>query len=397
MSNLIATIREYITPELLTQAAQVHGEQENGISKAVGGLVPAILAGLLQKSSDSGAISSIFNLLSKADPAVLNHPASLLNAGNLAHNDPKDLSGQLLGLLFGAKVPAMTNAVSSFAGVKATTVSSLLGLVGPLIMSVLGKKINTGGLNLSGLANLLKTEQNTIMGLLPMGMGAVLGMGDLDIAPAATAPTSAATGNRWLWPLLLLLGLGAAMIYYLKNCRSEPTVVQTTLPAPVPVPAPAPPVAKPTMYMDTLPGGFALQGALQGIESQLVAFIKDDNRPVDKTTWFNFDHLNFQTGGAELDMAYSQQQLTNIYEVLKAFPKVKIKIGGYTDNVGQAATNLKLSQARAETVRAALVKMGIAKNRLEAEGYGQQHSVASNDTEAGRAENRRTAVRVMEK
>jgi len=396
MSNLIETIRGYITPELLTQAAQLHDEQENGISKAIGGLVPAILAGLLQKSSDSGAMSSIFNLLSKADASVLDHPAGLLVAGNVSQNEPRDLSGQLLGLLFGAKVPAMTNAIASFADVKPSTASSLLGLVGPLMMGVLNKKINSGGLNLSGLASLLKSERNSIMGLLPMGLGAVLGMSDLDtsVPPPATAPP-AATGNRWLWPLLLLLGLGAAIIYYLKNCRAEPTMVQTTLPAPPPPPAPV--VAKPTMYLDTLPGGVSLTGALTGIESQLVSFIKDDSRPVDKTTWFNFDHLNFKTGSAELYQEYSQQQLTNIYEVLKAFPKVKIKVGGYTDNVGKAAANLKLSQARAETVQAALVKMGIAKDRLEAEGYGPQHPVASNDTEAGRAENRRTAVRVTGK
>ncbi|MCY7327954.1 MAG: DUF937 domain-containing protein, partial [Saprospiraceae bacterium] len=256
MSNLIETIRGYITAELLTQAAQQHDEQENGISKAIGGLVPAILAGLLQKSSDSGAMSSIFNLLSKADASVLDHPAGLLVAGNVSQNEPRDLSGQLLGLLFGAKVPAMTNAIASFASVKPATASSLLGLVGPLMMGVLNKKINSGGLNLSGLASLLKSERNSIMGLLPIGLGAVLGMSDLDtsVPPPATAPP-AATGNRWLWPLLLLLGLGAAIIYYMKNCRAEPTVVQTTLPAPPPPPAPV--VAKPTMYMDTLPGGFS--------------------------------------------------------------------------------------------------------------------------------------------
>lgn len=396
MSNLIEIIREYITPALLTKAAEQHGEDENGISKAIGGLVPAILAGLVQKANDSNTMSSIYNLLSKADPKVLDNPAGLLVEGNTSQNEPRDLSGQLLGVLFGAKVPAMTSAVSSFAGVKSSTASSLLGLVGPLIMAVLNKKINNGGLNLSGLSSLLKSEQTSIMGLLPMGLGAVLGMDNLTTGTTPTeTPLGASTGNRWLWPLLLLLGLGAAIIYYMKNCRMEPAVVQTTMPAPVPTPAPV--VAEPTMYMDTLPGGFYLRGALTGIESQLVSFIRDDSRPIDKTTWFNFDHLNFKTASAELDMEYSQEQLNNIYEVLKAFPKVKIKIGGYTDNVGKEAANMKLSQARAETVKVALVKMGIAKNRLEAEGYGSQHPVASNDTEEGRAENRRTAVRVTEK
>jgi K(+)-stimulated pyrophosphate-energized sodium pump len=84
-------------------------------------------------------------------------------------------------------------------------------------------------------------------------------------------------------------------------------------------------------------------------------------------------------------------------QILKAFPAVNIKIGGYTDNTGSAQTNKKLSQDRADVVMAELVQLGIDKARLAAEGYGPEHPVASNDTEAGRAENRRIAVRVTKK
>ncbi|GAB4054124.1 sodium-translocating pyrophosphatase [Spirosoma litoris] len=132
-----------------------------------------------------------------------------------------------------------------------------------------------------------------------------------------------------------------------------------------------------------------------GIESKLLAFIKGD-KPVDKTTWFDFDRLLFQTGSATLE-PQSQEQLKNIAEILKAYPAVNIKLGGYTDNTGNAASNLKLSQDRANSVRVELEKMGIAKDRLEAEGYGQEHPVASNDTEEGRAQNRRISVRVTKK
>ncbi|GAB4024131.1 sodium-translocating pyrophosphatase [Spirosoma gilvum] len=132
-----------------------------------------------------------------------------------------------------------------------------------------------------------------------------------------------------------------------------------------------------------------------GVENKLLAFIKSD-KPVDKTTWFDFDRLLFQTGSATLE-PQSQEQLKNIAEILKAYPGVNIKLGGYTDNTGNAAANFKLSQDRANSVRTELEKMDISKDRLEAEGYGQEHPVASNDTEEGRAQNRRISIRVTKK
>jgi outer membrane protein OmpA-like peptidoglycan-associated protein len=91
------------------------------------------------------------------------------------------------------------------------------------------------------------------------------------------------------------------------------------------------------------------------------------------------------------------QEVTNIAEILKAFPNVELKIGGYTDNVGKEELNQKLSADRAFNVVKALVEQGIDSNRVVAEGYGSKYPVAANDTEEGRAQNRRIAVRVTKK
>ena len=128
----------------------------------------------------------------------------------------------------------------------------------------------------------------------------------------------------------------------------------------------------------------------------MISFIEDASKPVDKTTWFNFDNMLFDTGKSTIKPE-SQVQVTNIAEILKAFPNVKLKIGGYTDNVGSEASNMKLSDARAKAVVAAVTALGIDASRLEGEGYGPQHPVASNDTEEGRAQNRRIAARVTAK
>ena len=131
------------------------------------------------------------------------------------------------------------------------------------------------------------------------------------------------------------------------------------------------------------------------IELGLLEFIQSD-KIVDKTTWFNFDRLLFETGKSVLKPE-SQEQLKNVAEILKTFPKVNLKIGGYTDNTGDANANLKLSGDRAASVEQELVKMGIADTRLDSEGYGDQYAVGDNATEEGRAKNRRISLRVTQK
>lgn len=133
-----------------------------------------------------------------------------------------------------------------------------------------------------------------------------------------------------------------------------------------------------------------------GVERKLIAFIKDQTKPVDKTTWFSFDRLEFETGSSVLKPS-STEQLKNIAEILKAYPEVTLKLGGYTDNTGNSENNLKLSQQRAEATMQELIKLEIEANRLEAEGYGEQHPIADNATEEGKQKNRRIDLRVTNK
>lgn len=147
-----------------------------------------------------------------------------------------------------------------------------------------------------------------------------------------------------------------------------------------------------------LGNGTELKAGANSIEAKLLNFIKngtiDEN---DKTkNWISFDRLQFETGKSTLT-AKSEEQLKNIVDILKAFPNVHIKLGGYTDNKGADADNLKLSDERAHNVKSKLEAMGIAASRMEAEGYGSKHPVANNDTDLGRAQNRRIDIKVTKK
>ncbi len=122
-----------------------------------------------------------------------------------------------------------------------------------------------------------------------------------------------------------------------------------------------------------------------GVESRLVTYLNDGTAVVTDESWFDFDRLLFDTGKATLQ-PQSQEQLGNIAAILKAYPNVKVRIGGYTDNTGDAAANVTLSQARADNVVAELVKLGVDPARIEAKGYGQEHPVADNATRGRPAE-----------
>jgi len=132
-----------------------------------------------------------------------------------------------------------------------------------------------------------------------------------------------------------------------------------------------------------LPGGLEVNVPERGTEDNLISFVRDPARPIDETTWIDFDRLNFETGSAELQLS-SREQLLNIAAILKGYPSVELEIGGYNDNTGDAAANLRLSQARADNVREELIAAGIEPDRLEAEGDGP-------------ALHRRISLRVTEK
>lgn len=108
------------------------------------------------------------------------------------------------------------------------------------------------------------------------------------------------------------------------------------------------------------------------------------------------EDVHFNTGEATLRES-SYEALGHLEEALKRNPNMRVEIAGHTDSRGDKASNQELSEERAQAVVDYLVEQGIERARLEAKGYGERKPVASNDTEKGRQQNRRTEVRILEK
>jgi len=117
-------------------------------------------------------------------------------------------------------------------------------------------------------------------------------------------------------------------------------------------------------------------------------------RQTDRGVVVTLGDVLFAVGESAL-LPEAAESLADVIELLESEPDRQIRIEGHTDATGAAAFNLRLSQARADSVRNALIERGIDPERMTAVGMGEDFPIATNETEAGRARNRRVDVIVL--
>lgn len=407
--NLLDLVKEQITSSLATQASSFLGESESSVTSALSSMLPTILGSLVQKTATPTGAQDVMNLMDGIDLNSLGNIAGIFSEGSSSVNNLLSVGGNISKFLFGDKEGTIVDTLSGLGGLKSGSTAALLKMAAPLLLSVVGNQVK--GKGISFLTSLMGSQSSFLKNLIPTGVSNLMGFNDFD-SQVSTPLTSTVTSKgesswmKWLLPALL----GLAVLYYLgtKGCGKkvsessdelitaiDSSAIKATDAMGSAVDSMGAAVGK--LFSYKLPSGFELANASEGgIENNLITFIEDANRVVDKETWFDFDHLLFDTGKATLQPE-SQVQLQNVAEILKAFPKVNLKIGGYTDNQGDSKANLRLSVDRAHNVKNELIKLGIDAKRLEADGYGDKHPIGDNATEEGRQKNRRISVRVTQK
>jgi flagellar motor protein MotB len=141
---------------------------------------------------------------------------------------------------------------------------------------------------------------------------------------------------------------------------------------------------------------FSENYALAGLSSEVEPFFVDvELSPIQKGETMTLRNIFFETDGYQLEPS-SFTELNKLIEFLNYNPGLKIEIGGHADGTGDAKYNLDLSAKRAQSVFDYLVQHGVDARHLVHKGYGLSMPVAGNDTEAGRAKNRRTEIIILE-
>ncbi|MCY0967987.1 OmpA family protein [Chryseobacterium wangxinyae] len=438
--NIIDLIKGQLGSALVTQASSQLGESESGISKAIGGLLPAVVGGLANNSNNPAVLDAISNA----------HSQGILgNLLGLATNNT--WVQDLLASIFGDKLSGLVNSIATYAGISNNSSASLLNLVTGATIGSVGKYSADNNLDQAGISNLLNDQKGIVSSLLPAGLSlASLNVGDWakgykfdndndaikngpistpnpiptpvanaepkieitrDVADGGTFPDRPTTNEggsiwKWLLPLLLLI---AASYFLWKQCEKKETTTTTTV-AGDSLSTTADTSSMPMDTANTMSttktdenidlNGTMLKGYKGGMEDNMITFLKSGsyasaaNDAALKDNWYNFDHVNFKMGSSTELEAGSQGQLENLVAILKAYPEAKIKIGGYTDKVGNEAANVKLSGERATYIKDWLAKQGVASQVTGADGYGSEFAtVDASASDAERAADRKMAVR----
>lgn len=413
-SGILGTVNEALGPDILQKISSHVGESQPNTQAALGAAVPALLAGIMGQATNGGTsggtgggtgLTSLIGLLTsgRIDPNLIGNLGSMLHGS--AASGLMDTGRSVVTSALGNHASQVENAIAAHSGVQPAAAASILGIAGPVVMAAIGKQMS-GTPTVSGLTGLLTSQKSEIMGALPAGLSGILGGASLGSVRAAAASAEKEASGLGMGKIIGLLLLAALVIgglfWYINNGAKPPDVVNSAVNTATNAATAVTDGSKAALsalgdfFSRKLPNGVELNVPKLGVENRLLDYLEDASKKPDETTWFDFDRLLFDTGASTLQPS-SQEQLGNIAAILKAYPKVKVRIGGYTDNTGDKAANLKLSTDRANSVMAELVKLGVEPSRMDAKGYGEDHPVADNATEEGRSKNRRISIRVLEK
>lgn len=413
--NLFGNLKENFSPALRAKAAQFVGESPEKTGKALDGLIPTVAGGLLKRASTETGLDQLYRTLHKPDfdRQLLDTLPTLL--------DSTERTGQLTAFgnglvsqLLPDKKSSIATMISSYAKVRNSSATSLLGLVMPLVLATLRRETVERNLDVQGLGSFLADQREAWLGSIPDGLAdklfEVLGIDNwqgmdaalrssgaavqrrASAAIAAKAATPAKTAappppveeldeessgvnwGRWLVPLVAVAALGGGAYWYLNrpqttnaDAEAEPIAEQA-----VPVSdtlaradsagrlAVASPADTARKVAAPAPTG---QGDFIGL---LNAYLNDPAGKPGRT--FTFHGVQFAPA-ASMYTAESGAAIAQLAQVLKANPRVQIKLIGYAAE-GDTLDNKRLSAKRANNIKSTLIESGINFIRIDAAGLG---------------------------
>jgi outer membrane protein OmpA-like peptidoglycan-associated protein len=370
MSGLLESMEGIMSSQVVDHFATKLGIDRAASKKGVTGVATSLMGGLAKKSNDSQAMGTLANMINESPDEPIDVNSMLSD-----ERSPMHLRGQQMLDVAVSDRGGMVTQIARSLGIGSGAATGMLGTVATLVMGgfrKFGRGNNVTGASIGGLIR----EASGSLDATEKARAAIPTPASRPVEVArAHQPSSAAVvahhRRAWWWAVLVpLILLG---IWALARGRG---------PAHQQIHAPPAPEARRSPTMGTpRPLSFP-EGTT---EAAFFANVRASSGS--DTPWFDLDRINFTTGSATLSEA-APGQISNIAEILKAYPKTRIRIHGSSDATGNPKADTQLSQQRAQSVQAALVAQGVDASRME---------VAPEPGASPATPNRRAAIQVIER
>lgn len=393
------SLKESISPQMLKTAAATLREDEKGVASAVAVLLPSLLVRFM----DQGETARVNETIREAGNAELFDRRAEVFAGH-GIDGGMNLGERFENELVGAENKAYPNAVAAESGISAASADRLSGWVAAVIAGYVGHKIVRNNLSMSAVMAGLRQERGSVVKEIPVKVGRAAGISGMC---SSSAPVAGRDGKKNNWLVWLIIVLIVVIIVFLsirscnRNGGGEVVAVTENVTVVPTAPAAQTAAAKEglTFVEHKLPDGRTIRVAEGGCEDCMLKYLQSDayrkatNEELSKN-WIQFDKIDFMHDSETALAGNSMEQLDNIAAILKNYPDVRIRIGGFADKTGTRAVNYEISKKRAEYIKSILVKDGIPADRISIEGFGKEFATVPADaTAAQRAVDRSIAMR----
>ena len=216
-TNLWDLAKSALTEQVVGKLAGSIGASESQTKSAVDLAIPAILGGLMKSASSPQAAQGLFNELKGMDLGFLNNLGSMLGGGQQGGGGLGAMGLKLLPMLFGSNADSIFGSLAKLSGLGSGSIKTLISMLAPLVMGLIGKQVKSGGLDLKGMTDLIMGQKNFVAKSLPGDLAQQLGVANLlqqgnqavqgagKYAAQAAKETASAGSSflKWLVPLLL--------------------------------------------------------------------------------------------------------------------------------------------------------------------------------------------------
>jgi outer membrane protein OmpA-like peptidoglycan-associated protein len=401
--DLIGLVSRQFTPDVIHSTALQLEEGDEPTRSALSASIPSVLTALSDVAGSNGGAARLARVI---DDSRRGGGAPGVNFGSHAG---RERGAALFDREAGDRAGPIADAVARSSGVRPESAHELLGgATGAAMLALAGG--GEGRLEPDALKTMLAEQRGEFVRRLPTPVASLFApgrpaelAGPAELAARRPAPLETTAEHAehtralptpavrqiagparrgWLAPLILLAAVLLAIPLVRGMRRSARVALQQTPTVPTQV------EPRPETVPLALPNGRHVSVQRGSPAYQMASFLGGSAATPER---FTLSPMNFDFGSTTLTPG-SLQTVDDVAAILLAYPTSTIRIESYTDNVGATESNLALSLSRSEAVKSLLVSKGVDAARMSTAGLGAENPIASNATEEGRAQNRRTDI-----